>query len=106
MQTKEISKSVEEIESEAEKILAEARTRANEILLKAKEEVKEILSSQLPMDETEKKCQEIIHNANIEADKKSKDATAKASTLETKADKKAEAIVERIVNIVTGAKSA
>jgi vacuolar-type H+-ATPase subunit H len=103
MSIREISKSVESIESEAEKILEEARTRANEILLKAKVEAQEILSSQLPMDETEKKCQEIIHNANIEADKKSKDAANKASEIGTNADKKIEEVVERIVNIIIGA---
>jgi len=105
MQTKEISKSVADIESEAEKILEEARTRANDILLKAREEVKEILSSQLPMDETEAKCQEIIQNAKIEADRKIKDADKQASQLETNAGKKVAAVEKRIVNIVTGAKS-
>lgn len=104
MSIRKISKSVEDIESEAERILEEARTRANEILLKAKVEAKEILSSQLPMDEVKTECQEIIHNAKVEADKKSKDAANKASEIETNADKKIEGVVERIVNIIIGVK--
>ncbi len=103
MSIRKISKSVEDIESEAERILEEARTRANEILLKAKEEAKEILSSQLPMDEVKTECQEIIHNAKVEADKKSKDAANKASEIGTTADKKIEGVVEHIVNIIIGA---
>jgi len=104
MPMREISKSVEDIESEAEKILEEARTKANEILLKAKEEAKEILSSQLPMDEAETKSQEIIRKAKIEADKKGQDAANKASEIRTNADKKIEEVVERIVRIIIGAK--
>ena len=59
MPIRKISKSVEDIESEAERILEEARTRANEILLKTKEEAKEILSSQLPMDEVKTECRRL-----------------------------------------------
>jgi len=104
MSIRKISKSVEDIESEAERILEEARTRANEILLKAKEEAKEILSSQLPMDEVKTECQEIIHNAKVEADKKSKDAANKASEIGITSDKNIEGVVERIVNIIIGVK--
>ena len=104
MSVREISKSVEDIESKAEKIIEEARTRANEIILKAKEEAKEILSSQLPMDKVKTECQEIIHNAEVEAAKKSKDAANKASEIGTNADKKIEEVVERIVDIIVGAK--
>jgi len=104
MSIRKISKSVEDIESEAERILEEARTRAKEILLKAKEEAKEILSSQLPMDEVKTECQEIIHNAKVEADKKSKDAASKASEIGIASDKKIEGVVERIVNIIIGVK--
>ncbi|GAI37681.1 unnamed protein product [marine sediment metagenome] len=67
MSIRKISKSVEDIESEAERILEEARTRANEILLKAKEEAKEILSSQLPMNEVKTECQEIKWRHNAES---------------------------------------
>jgi len=104
MSVREISKSVEDIESKAEKIIEEARTRANEIILKAKEEAKEILSSQLPMDKVKTECQEIIHNAEVEAAKKSKDAANKASELETKTSKKVGAVAQHMVNIITGAK--
>ena len=104
MSIRKISKSVEDIESEAERILEEARTRANEILLKTKEEAKEILSSQLPMDEVKKECQKIIHNAKVEADKKNKDAANKASEIGITSDKKIEGVVERIVNIIIGVK--
>lgn len=106
MQTKEISKSVEDIESQAEKLLEKARTRANEILLKAKEKAKDILSSQLPMDETETKCHEIIQTAKVEADEKGQDSKKKASKIRASASKKIKEVVERMVNIVTGAKMA
>ena len=62
-------------------------------------------SELLSMDDIETECQKIANNARAEADKEIKEATVKASTLETNAVKKSEAIVERIVNIVTGAKS-
>ena len=102
MPMREISKSVEDIESEAEKILEETRIKANKILFKAKEEAKGILSSQLPMDEVKTECQEIMRNAEIEADKKDKVATNKASEIITNADKKTDGVVKRIVSIVIG----
>jgi len=104
MPMREISKSVEDIEREAEKILKEARDKANAILLKAKEETKKNLSSPLPMYEAETECQEIIRKAKIEADKKGQDAANKASEIRTNADKKIEEVVERIVSIIIGAK--
>ena len=102
MPTKEISSSVEAIELEAEKMLEEARARANEILLKAKEEAKEILSSELPMDEVKTECDEIINRARVESDNKIKDSEKKASAISANADKKVDEVTERIVNIITG----
>lgn len=102
MPMREISKSVEDIESEAEKILEEARIKANKILLKGKEEAKGILSSQLPMDEVKTECHQIVRNAEIEADKKDKVTTNKAFEIITNADKKTDGVVKRIVSIVIG----
>mgnify|MGYP001099493086 CR=1 FL=1 len=100
----EVTSSVEAIEIEAEKILNEARTGASKILLKAKEETREILSSKLPMDEVKTECDKVISKARVEGDRKIGDSEKKASEIGTNADKKIEAVVERIVSIVTGAK--
>ena len=102
MPMREISKSVEDIESEAEKILEEARIKANKILLKGKEEAKGILSSQLPLDEVKTEFKEIVRNAEIEAYKQDNVATNKASEIITNADKKTDGVVKRIVSIVIG----
>ena len=102
----EVTSNVEAIEVEAEKIVEEARTRASEILIKAKDEARGILSSQLPLDEAKTEYDKIIHKAKIEAEKKIADSEKKASEISAKADKKVEEIVDRIVGIITGAKSA
>ena len=102
MPMKEISKSVEDIEIEAKKILEEAKANANEILFKAREEAKEILSAQMPMDEVETECQEIVRKANIEASKKDKGAARKASEIRANADRKIDETVKYIVDIIIG----
>jgi len=99
---KEISRSVEAIESEAKKILEEAKATANEILFKTREEAKEILSAQMPMDEVETECQEIVRKANVEAAKKDKEAAHKASEIRANADKKIDETVKYIVDIIIG----
>jgi len=105
MSTDEVSRSVETIEFEAEKILEAARNRATEILLKAKEEAGRILSSQLPMDEVKTECERIIHRAREEAGEKIQDSVEKASAIRTDVDKKIEGIVERLASIIIGANS-
>ena len=102
MSTEKISKGVEAIELEAEKILEDARTRANEILLKAREEVKKISSSQMPVDEVKPECDKIIDKAKVEADGKIKDSEKKASEISAIANKKIGEITQRVVNIVVG----
>ncbi|MEA1872387.1 MAG: hypothetical protein U9M91_03240 [Chloroflexota bacterium] len=99
---KKITKSVEAIEVEAQKILEETRTRANEILLEAKEEAKKILSSQLPLDEVKSECDNIVNKARAEAEEKIKDSEKKAVEIGINADKKVKKITELVVNIVTG----
>jgi vacuolar-type H+-ATPase subunit H len=99
---KQITKSVEAIEVEAQKILEEARTRANETLLEAKEEAKKILSSQLPLDEVKTECDKIASKARAEADEKIKESEKKAAEIGINADKKVNNITELVVNIVTG----
>jgi len=105
MSTEEVSRSVETIEAEAEKILEAARTRASEILLRAKEEAGKILSSELPMDEVKTECENIIHRARVEAGKKVQDSVEKASAIRADVDKKIEGIVKRLAGIVIGANS-
>jgi len=99
----EITSNVETIEVEAEKILESARSRANEILLKAKEEAKRISSSELPMDEVKTECESIVRKAREEANKKTEASLLESSEVRAHADDKVSEIVERIVNIVTGA---
>jgi len=101
----EVTSSVETIEVEAEKILESARSRANEILLKAKEEAKKISSSELSMDEVKTECESIIGKAREEANKKTEASLLESSEVRARAEEKVGEIVERIVNIVTGAKS-
>jgi vacuolar-type H+-ATPase subunit H len=105
MSREEVSRSVETIEVEAEKMLATSRARASEIILKAKEEAGKILSSQLPTDEVKTECDNIIHRAKEEAGKKIQDSVEKASAIRTDVDKKMEGIVERLASIITGANS-
>jgi len=101
----EVTSSVETIEVEAEKILESARSRANQILLKAKEEAKKISSSELPMDEVKAECESIRRKAREEANKKIEASLLESSEVRARADEKVGEIVERIVNIVTGAKA-
>ena len=101
----EVTGSVENIEVEAEKILESARSRANGILLKANEEAKKILSSELPIDEVKTECESIIRKAREEANKKIEASLMESSEVRARADEKVGEIVERIVNIVTGAKA-
>lgn len=105
MSREEVSRSVETIEVEAEKMLATSRTRASEIILKAKEEAGKILSSQLSTDEVKTECENTIHRAKEEAGKKIQDSVEKASAIRTDVDKKMEGIVERLASIITGANS-
>ena len=100
-----VTSSIENIEVEAEKLLESARSKANEILLKASEESQQILSSELPMDEVKAECQKIVDKARKEADSKVEDSKSKAQEIKAEASKKVEGIVQRMLNIVTGAES-
>lgn len=99
---KEITRSVEALETEAEKILAEAKTRAGEIVLQAREEAKRILSSHLPLDEVKVECDKIVSQARAEADRRIRDSEQKAAQINTAAYRKLSQMVERLVNIVIG----
>ena len=101
----EVTSSVETIEVEAEKILESAKSRANEILLKAREEAKKISSSELPMDEVKTECESIIRKAREEANKKAEASLLESAEVRARANEKVGDIVERLVNIITGAKS-
>jgi len=103
MQKKNISHSVEAIETRADKLLNEARIKADNILLKANKDVDELLNSELLTDEVDARCHDIINKATQEADKKNKAASKQTSGIKVHADKNIEAIVERIVAVVTGA---
>lgn len=99
---KEITHDIEALEVEAEKILQEAKTRANQILLEAREEARRILSSQLPLDEINTECDNIVNKARAEADEKIKDSEKEAAEIGINAGKKVKEITELVVNIVTG----
>ncbi len=103
MCAKEMTSNVENIETEAERILGEARSRANETFLKANEESSKILSSELPMDEVKKECEQIINRAKKEVEKKVEEYRKKASEIKTGSSKRVEKITERIVSKITGA---
>jgi len=103
MSAEEMTSGVETIEVEAEKTLEEARSKANEILLKANEEANKILSSELPMDEVDAECQQIMRKAREEADKKVEDAKKKASEIKAEVGNKVDKIIKRIVSNITGA---
>jgi len=100
----EVTSSVETIEAEAEKMLESARSRADEILLKARGEAKKISSSELPLDEVKTECESVIHKAREEANKKTEASRREASVVRARAEEKVGEIVQRIVDIVTGAK--
>lgn len=103
MQKRNITHSVEAMESQAEKILNDARIKADSIQLKADKDADEILNSELRTDEVDIKCQDIIDKATAKADKQIKDASKQISKMKAQADKNMEAVVQRIVDIVTGA---
>ena len=102
MSAKEITSSVETIESEAEKILEGARKRSSEIVLKAKEEASRILSAEVSLDEIKKERKQIIDGAEKKAKREIEDAEKKAAEIRQSAGKKTGKVVERIVSIVVG----
>jgi len=102
MQKRNIAHSVEAMENQAEKILNDARVKADSILSKADKDADEILNSKLLTDEVDVKCQDIINKATLEAEKKNKDASKQTARMKVHADKNMEAVVERIVEVVTG----
>lgn len=103
---KDIASGVKAIEVEAERILADARAEANEILLRAKEEAKQILAEELPMDEVKASCEDITRRAREKADAELARLEKTASNIKADAGKKVDRLADRIVSIVTGAKSA
>jgi vacuolar-type H+-ATPase subunit H len=105
MSSEKISRGVENIEAEAEKILEAARSQANQILVKAREEVAETLASELPLDEVETERQRIVSKAKKEAGKKVEGSRKKALEIKAEAGKKVEEIANRMVNIITEAGS-
>lgn len=102
MSAEEVSRNVETIEVEAEKMLEDARIRASEILLKAKEEAGQILSAELAMDEVKAECEKIIHRARDGAEKEAQDSEEKAALIRNDIAEKVEGIVQRLVGIITG----
>lgn len=98
----EITSNVEALEAEAEKILAEAKTRASEIVLQAKEEARKMLSSQLPLDEVNTECEQIVSKAKAEADGRIKESEKSAAEITITADKKVKELTGLVVDIVRG----
>ncbi|MBN1862770.1 MAG: hypothetical protein JW790_03925 [Dehalococcoidales bacterium] len=103
MAAEEITSSVETIETEAEKILEEAQKKASGIILKGRDEAGKITSGELSLKEIEKEQAQTIAAARKQADQEVENAKKKAAGIRDGAVKKTGKIVERMVNIVTGA---
>jgi vacuolar-type H+-ATPase subunit H len=103
MAAEEITSSVETIETEAEKILEEAQKKASGIILKGRDEAGKITSGELSLKEIEKEQAQTIASARKQADQEVENAKKKAAGIRDGAVKKTGKIVERMVNIVTGA---
>ena len=103
MSAEEITDSVENIETEAEKILEKARKQANGIILKAKDKAGQITSAELSLEELEKEKEQTINASQKQANRELEDAKKRAAGIREGAADKTKKIVERIVNIVTGA---
>lgn len=102
MSAEEVSRNVETIEAEAEKMLEDARVRASEILRKAKDQVGQILSSESAMDDVKMECEKIIQEARDGAEEEIRDSEAKAAVIKSGIAEKAEGIVQRLVGIIIG----
>ena len=102
MSAEEVSRNVEAIEVEAEKMLEDARMRANEILRKAKDQVGQILSSELAMDEVKTECEKIVQRARDGAEKELRDSEEKAAVIKSDIAEKADGIVRRLAGIIIG----
>jgi len=103
MSAEEITDSVETIEAEAEKILEKARKQASGIILEAKDKAGRIISAELSLEEIEEEKEQTINAAQKQANREIEDAKKRATGIREGAAKKTNKIVERIVNIVTGA---
>jgi vacuolar-type H+-ATPase subunit H len=102
-----MTRGVESIESDAEKILQEARTKAGEILREANEEAGRILAEKPNFGEVEAECKRIVSRAAQQADREVKEAETKATQIRASAQgpsgKKTDEIVQRVLNQVRGA---
>jgi vacuolar-type H+-ATPase subunit H len=98
--SEEIYSRIEEIDREAERLLAEAKLKAKKILEDAQRESNDMSASELPLDDIEKEQDKIIRAAREEADKQGKEAQQKALDLKKCSLEKADQVVRMILNYV------
>ncbi|MCK9275709.1 MAG: hypothetical protein M0P57_11540 [Syntrophales bacterium] len=89
--------SIKDIEAEAEKIIAEANTVAKKRLEEGRQQAKEILSSELPMDEVRNSEKIIINSAEEESKKKVEEAKRRAAKIKRNSASKVSEVVDMII---------
>jgi hypothetical protein len=96
--TEEIYSRIEEIDREAERLIAEAKIRAKQILEEAQRESNEILSGELVLDQLWEEQTQIIRAAQEEANHQVEEAKQKALDLKKRSLSKADGVLKMIVN--------
>jgi vacuolar-type H+-ATPase subunit H len=98
--SEEIYSRIEEIDREAERLIAEAKIKAKQILEDAQRESNEILSGELSGDEIREEQNKIIRAAQEEANKQVEEAKQGALDLKKRSLSKADEVLKMIVNDV------
>jgi vacuolar-type H+-ATPase subunit H len=98
--SEEIYSRIEEIDREAERLIAEAKIKAKQILEDAERASNEILSRELPVDEIRGEQDKIIRATREEANRQVEEAKQKALDLKKRSLSKAEGVLKMIVNDV------
>ncbi|HET57027.1 MAG TPA: hypothetical protein ENN35_01120 [Deltaproteobacteria bacterium] len=94
--------SIKDIEAEAEKIIEEAKAAAKATTERARAEAKEILASDIAVDDTSELEKEIVTQAEEEARRKIEEAERRAAKLKKSSADQVEGIVNEIVGYMKG----
>jgi vacuolar-type H+-ATPase subunit H len=98
--SEEIYSRIEEIDREAERLIAEAKIKAKQILEDAQRESNEILSRELAVDEIRREQDKIIRAAREEGNRQVEEAKQKALDLKKRSLSEAGEVSKMIVNDV------
>lgn len=98
----DITAGVEAIEQEAERILEHAKSQASEIRARAREQASRLLNSELPLQDVQKECDEIVRKAREEADAETERSGKEASQITVVARKKLTQVARHLVEVVIG----